>query len=447
MVTPQTASSPALPVVAHVNYLFFHSTQSFIYHYLRHLTRVRPICLTRRPESRGIAHALPAGLAADYYLYGDAERSALGDLLWSAGLGARALLAHLPPRIADPALTMLQTQVLPRVRRDSRPRDYLAWAEAILRRRNAALLHAYFAPIGWRMLELKEKLGIPLVVSFLGDDVAPSLGPWWWWWIQDGDEVPDWPARLAELCARADLLLVEGPYLRERLIELGAPPDKVQVQRIAIPVRDMPLAPQRERRDGPIVLLFAGRLCEQKGLLYVLEALAAIRAQRRDVVLRIVGDDTLTDGRYAAHVNDFIRRRRLEDAVTRLGFLNHADYLRELARADVFVHPSVVDANGASEGGAPTTILEAQATGLPVVSTLHCDIPNVTVPGESALLVPERDAPALAAAICSLLDDPARRAAMGRAGRAHVERCHDIAQEALLLEERYAVLLHGHDRA
>ena len=107
----------------------------------------------------------------------------------------------------------------------------------------------------------------------------------------------------------------------------------------------------------------------------------------------------------------------------------------------MFVHPSVVDDSGRQEGGAPTTILEAQALGMPVVSTLHCDIPNVTVPGESAVLVPERDGEALADALRELLDDPSRWEAMGRAGRRVVEARHSIATEAARLEERYLALL------
>ena len=113
-----------------------------------------------------------------------------------------------------------------------------------------------------------------------------------------------------------------------------------------------------------------------------------------------------------------------------------------MQRADVFLHPSVVDsARGGGEGGAPTTIIEAQALGMPVVSTLHCDIPNVTVPGESAVLVPERDAGALADALRELLDHPERWEAMGRAGRAHVEANHDVAAEVGTLERRYLTLL------
>jgi colanic acid/amylovoran biosynthesis glycosyltransferase len=112
-----------------------------------------------------------------------------------------------------------------------------------------------------------------------------------------------------------------------------------------------------------------------------------------------------------------------------------------MQQADIFLHPSIVGENGVSEGGAPTTILEAQALGIPVVSTYHCDIPNVTVPGESALLVPERDSQALAQTLRTLLDHPQRWESMGRAGRRHIERYHDIEHEVAALEDKYIALL------
>jgi colanic acid/amylovoran biosynthesis glycosyltransferase len=189
------------------------------------------------------------------------------------------------------------------------------------------------------------------------------------------------------------------------------------------------------------VLVFAGRFCAQKGLLYALEAARRLRDQGRDFELRLIGDDTLTDGSYASRVHAYVREHGLGDRVRMLGFLDHARYLEEMQRGDLFVHPSVVDDAGHHEGGAPTTILEAQALGMPVVSTLHCDIPNVTRPGESAVLVPERDAEALADALGGLLDDPSRWEEMGRAGRAVVEERHSSAVEAARLEERYLGLL------
>jgi colanic acid/amylovoran biosynthesis glycosyltransferase len=211
---------------------------------------------------------------------------------------------------------------------------------------------------------------------------------------------------------------------------------------MAVPIRTMtPRGPAHNAPGKPFVILFAGRFFAQKGLLYALDAVRLVSTQGRAIEFRIIGDETLTDGRYAAHVHAFIRANGLRNRVRLLGFLNHDEYLSELRRADVFLHPSIMDDAGLSEGGAPTTILEAQALGIPVVSTWHCDIPNVTIPGESAVLVPERDSAALAEALAALQDDPARRTRMGLAGRRLMEAQHDIEREVLALEDCYQLLL------
>jgi colanic acid/amylovoran biosynthesis glycosyltransferase len=429
-------------VVAHVNYHYFQSTQSFIWFYLSRLRRVHPICLTRSPESPSLECELPASLAGDFYLYGGAARvPMLARAEWSAGLALRRVLTRLPLRVATPTLDALHRWIVPRLRSDSRPEHLLKWAREILERRNAEVLHAYYGPVAWRMLELKRELDLPLVVSFLGDDLGPTVPAWWSWWFQVGDEDPDWIARREELFDRAELLLAEGPFARRQLIDLGCPEEKVEVQRIALPLEEIAPRPARPTGRPRPVVVFAGRFCEQKGVLYALEAVRRLRDARYDVELRVIGDETMTDGAYAARVYAYVREHHLEDNVLMLGFLGHEACVEEIRGADVFLAPSIVDDEGIGEGGAPTTILEAQALGVPVVATDHCDIPNVTVPGESALIVPERDGEALSGALVELLADPDRREAMGAAGRRHVERFHDVEKEVRLLEERYFDLL------
>ena len=209
------------PTVGHVNYSFFSSTQSFIYHYLVAIRRFQSICLTRSPESRSIRGDVPANLEGNLYLYTPGQGSRAP--LWAGGLSVRRLMTRLPPRVAEPVLGFVNRRIAPRVRRDADADRWLDWAEGALRARNARIIHAYFGPVAWRALELRRRLGIPLVVTSLGDDMAPSVAPWWWWWIQDGSETPDYPARLRELFAEGDLFLAEGPHLRQQLIEYGCP--------------------------------------------------------------------------------------------------------------------------------------------------------------------------------------------------------------------------------
>ena len=90
------------PVVAHINYHFFQSTQSFIWFYLARLRRVQPICLTRSPESRRIARKLPAALADDFYLYPGMPRFHVPPGATAAiGHGLRRVLTRFPTRGRD----------------------------------------------------------------------------------------------------------------------------------------------------------------------------------------------------------------------------------------------------------------------------------------------------------------------------------------------------------
>lgn len=124
-----------------------------------------------------------------------------------------------------------------------------------------------------------------------------------------------------------------------------------------------------------------------------------------------------------------------------LGYQPHEVFLREAAVSHLFLSPSVVAADGDTEGGAPVSIIEAQATGMPVLATTHADIPEVTRPGVSAFLVPERDVDALEERLAYMLDHPERWAEMGMAGRAHVQQEFDSLTQGKRLEGLYRKLL------
>jgi colanic acid/amylovoran biosynthesis glycosyltransferase len=111
-----------------------------------------------------------------------------------------------------------------------------------------------------------------------------------------------------------------------------------------------------------------------------------------------------------------------------------------MRKAAMLVLPSVRTSNGRVEG-LSVVMLEAAATGVPVVGSRIGGIPDGVVDGETGLLAPERDADALAQCIGALLDDPAARLGMNVRARAHIEARFDIRRQTELLEGFYDSVL------
>ncbi len=162
------------------------------------------------------------------------------------------------------------------------------------------------------------------------------------------------------------------------------------------------------RRAEPLRLLFAGHLAVLKGLFVLLEALEKVLAAGCSFEVSLMGEFLSRADR--RRFEKEVAGRKLADRVKWLGYLENGDKLAEFRRADVFVFPSLRE----SFGGA---LVEAMAAGLPAIASDTGSIPWIMAPGESGLLFPTGDGPALAAAILELAADQERRAAMGRRGR------------------------------
>ncbi|MEL6792710.1 MAG: glycosyltransferase, partial [Pseudomonadota bacterium] len=173
-------------------------------------------------------------------------------------------------------------------------------------------------------------------------------------------------------------------------------------------------------------LIFVGRLAAVKGVLIALEALARVRADHPDATLTLVGD-----GVERARIEARIADMGLTDVVRLTGYLSQSDVAAELARSDVFVLPSFAE-------GVPVVLMEAMATGLPVVATRVAGIPELVEDGVSGRVVAPGDAEALADAIAEILSDPDRPEIMGAAGRVRVREEFEITSEAAWLYEMMA---------
>jgi colanic acid/amylovoran biosynthesis glycosyltransferase len=171
--------------------------------------------------------------------------------------------------------------------------------------------------------------------------------------------------------------------------------------------------------NEPIRILTVARHVEKKGLEYAIKAVAQLDIDR-PIRYHIAGD-----GPRREQLENLISELDATDRIEILGWQTQQEVAQLMADAHVFVLPSVTAANGDKEG-TPTALLEAQATGLPVVSTTHAGIPEIVSDGDSGVLVPERDVSALADALENVTSHPERWAEMGQLGREYVESNHSI---------------------
>ncbi|MCU4800375.1 glycosyltransferase [Halobacteria archaeon HArc-gm2] len=290
----------------------------------------------------------------------------------------------------------------------------------VIRQADPDVLHAHFGPMGLRLTEQRAP-DRPLVTSFYGYDASQL--------VQGNDTLR---ASYLELFEIGDRFLVEGPSMREKLVQLGCPEEKVSLQRIAIDTTR--IEPQYPSVDNTFRILMVGRFVEKKGMPDGILAFADA-FEDESAELRIVGGQ---DGGYTeADLRDVAERQGVGQKVTFTGYLDYESYLKEVRNCDLLLAPSKRASTGDSEGGAPTVLLEAQASGKPVVATTHADIPYVVEDGSAGLLVTPGDVESLAGALREFGADPERMAAMGRVGRQNMERRHDIDRLAEQLEQRY----------
>lgn len=187
--------------------------------------------------------------------------------------------------------------------------------------------------------------------------------------------------------------------------------------------------PSEVRPDGPTRMVCVASFEEVKGHRHLLDACAMLRDRGVEFRCDLVGEGPLR-----ADIERRIARLALDGLVNVLGGRARPDVIRLYQAADLAVLASRPTRQGKREG-IPVALMEAMATGLPVVSTAISGIPELVETGRTGILVPPGDARALADALEALAGDPQRRARMGAAGREKVEREFDLrANSAMLLE-------------
>jgi colanic acid/amylovoran biosynthesis glycosyltransferase len=230
--------------------------------------------------------------------------------------------------------------------------------------------------------------------------------------------------------------------MAKRAIELGCPIGKVAVHHLGVQLGSLRFEPRYLSPGERVRVLIAATFTEKKGIPFALEALARLQ-NRLDFEVTIIGDAHAHPETQAEkqRILAVLSRTGLKERTRLLGYQPHSGLLLEAYRHHIFISPSVTASDGASEGGAPVSLIEMAATGMPIVSTRHCDIPNVIQDRVTGWLVEERDIPGLVACIEEVVAQPDRWRQMLGAGRQRMEAEFDAVRQGRRLASLYERLV------
>jgi colanic acid/amylovoran biosynthesis glycosyltransferase len=289
----------------------------------------------------------------------------------------------------------------------------------LLERRGAELMHIYFGHTGVHLLPVIECWKRPCVVSFHGADVMLKAAN------------PDYAEKLRKVFHTAPLILARSRSLERRLIALGCPPERIRINRTSLPLAQFPMIRRNAPTDGAWRFLQACRLIPKKGLTTCLRAFAAFHQAHPRAELFIAGKGPLQPA-----LETLIAEMGIRGHVHFTGFLSQADLLALYHRCHIFLHPSemAVDEN---QEGIPNSILEAMATGMPVLATRHGGIPEAVEHGRCGALVEERDHAALAEEMVKITRSPHSFSEMGALASESVAINFEQRAQIAALEAHY----------
>jgi colanic acid/amylovoran biosynthesis glycosyltransferase len=218
----------------------------------------------------------------------------------------------------------------------------------------------------------------------------------------------------------AEFVVAISEYNRRLVEELGTADTPVHVIHCGVDAADYDYEPRTPAADGPVHALCVASLEEKKGHRFLFEALASGEPGLNRIQLDLIGSGKLTE-----ELEEEARRLGIADRVRFLGSRPEHEVTQALGKADLFVLPSVIDQTGDMEG-IPVALMEAMASGVPVVSSRLSGIPELVRDRQTGLLVDPGDAAGLARALRSTLEDHAATTARVEAARLLVARDFEL---------------------
>ncbi len=279
------------------------------------------------------------------------------------------------------------------------------------------LVLAHFGPVGVKMAPIARDLGLPLIVCFHGYDAF------------HGDTLRRHSGEYKAMFEEADRIVGVSQAMLARLKELGAPDEKL----VHLPAFvNLELFADSDHSEIGPRFLAVGRFAETKSPHLTILAFHRVARTLHDATLTLVGKGG--GGELFEACVILVKSLGLDDKVEFLGVRSHEQVAMEMRRARVFVQHSVTTPEFGDMEGKPVAVMEAMASGLPVVSTRHPGIAELIEDQVTGLLVPEYDVCAMADAMLQLAasDELVRR--IGRNASARIRADPLIANHVELLE-------------
>jgi glycosyltransferase involved in cell wall biosynthesis len=291
----------------------------------------------------------------------------------------------------------------------------------LIRRLAPQLIHFHFISEGGRAFYW-DAIDVPMVGSSWGQDVIFDVGA-----------TAKAESSLRKMLARCRLVTATTHQLAGATARYTPPGKPIYVIPFGVELERFKGPGLRSQGSGQVTIGFVKHLLPKYGPDVAVEAFARIHAARPNTRLVLAGRGTMRE-----QLERRVAELGLAGAVEIVGRVPHEQVPELIASFDLMIMPSVYESETFG-----VAAIEASASGVPVVASRVGGVPEAVLHGVSGLLVRPGDAEELAAACIALIDDPARRAEMGRAGQRFVEKYYVWKRNTALMEEVYRAALRG----
>ncbi len=253
------------------------------------------------------------------------------------------------------------------------------------------------------MMPVCKALNIPLLVIFHGHDATNKK------------TLQKYRKKYQNLFAYASFIIVVSEEMKKGLIKIGADVNKIRV--VPCGVDTSKFKPECDDKTKEKNFLAVGRFTSKKGPLYTIRAFHQVLQQFPNTTLTMVGKKT---GLYD-ECEKLVTELQIQNSVIFTGILNQNEIADLMQNSLAFVQHSVTAANGDMEG-TPVSIMEASASGLPIISTLHGGIKDAVIHGKTGFLVEETNVNDMVNYMIELCKNPEMAREFGLNGRNHIEK-------------------------